>query len=275
MRFGAAIFVTSYSIAPTLLGPALEERGFESLWAPEHSHIPSARTSPWPQGGQLPDKYADVADPFVVLAMAGAATRRLNLATGICLVPQRDAIQLAKETASLDALTGGRFLFGIGGGWNAEEMADHGVDFRDRFAVMREKVEAIRTIWREEEGAYSGTHVAFGPMRARPKPVRPEGPPVLVGGEFPYGARRALRYGDGWVPHAKRPTYDLLDKLPAFRGMEARAGRSVPVTVFGCEGDPAVLDAYRGAGVDRVVFNLPSEGADTVLPMLDRLAELL
>ena len=274
MKFGAAMFVTSYSIAPTELGPALEERGFESLWAPEHSHIPSARTSPWPQGGPLPDKYVDVADPFVVLAMAGAVTRTLRLATGICLVPQRDVIQLAKETASLDAFTGGRFLFGIGGGWNAEEMAGHGVDFRHRFAVMREKVEAIRTIWREEESAYSGSHVAFGPMRARPKPPHPEGPPVLVGGEFPHGARRALRYGDGWVPHAKRPTYDLLEKLPAFRGMEAQAGRSVPVTVFGSEADPAVLDAYREAGVDRVVFNLPSGEAGKVLPMLDRLAEL-
>ena len=272
MLFGAAMFVTDYSMRPQALARALEERGFESFWAPEHSHIPVDRTSPWPQGGPLPEKYVDVADPFVVLSMAAAATTRLKVATGICLAAQRDPIQLAKETASLDALCEGRFLFGVGGGWNREEMANHGTAFEERFGVLRERIAAIRAIWGEEEAAFSGRHVSFPPMRARPKPAQPGGPPVLVGGEFPHGARRALAWGDGWVPHAERPTYHLLDKLAAFRAMEAEAGRSVPITVFGAKDDPGRLDAWREAGVERVVFNLPSAGADEVLPLLDRWA---
>ena len=272
MLFGAAMFVTDYSMRPAALARALEERGFESFWAPEHSHIPVDRASPWPQGGPLPEKYVDVADPFVVLSMAAAATERLKVATGICLAAQRDPIQLAKETASLDALSEGRFLFGVGGGWNREEMADHGTAFEERFSVLRERIAAIRAIWNEEEAAFSGRHLSFAPMRSRPKPAQPGGPPVLVGGEFPHGARRALAWGDGWVPHAERPTYRLLDRLPEFRAMEAEAGRSVPVTVFGAEDDPARLDAWREAGIERVVFNLPSAGADEVLPLLDRWA---
>ena len=275
MLFGAAMFVTDYSMRPAPLARALEERGFESFWAPEHSHIPVARASPWPQGGALPEKYVDVADPFVVLSMAAAATERLKLATGICLAAQRDPIQLAKETASLDALSEGRFLFGVGGGWNREEMANHGTMFEERFRILRERIAAIRAIWSEEEASWSGRHLTFLPMRSRPKPAQPNGPPVLVGGEFPYGARRALAWGDGWVPHALRPTYHLLDKLPEFRAMAAEAGRSVPITVFGAEADPAGLDVWREAGIERVVFNLPSAGADEVLPLLDRWAALL
>ncbi len=275
MLFGAAMFVTDYSMHPAALARALEERGFESFWAPEHSHIPVERASPWPQGGPLPEKYVDVADPFVTLSMAAAVTERLRLATGICLAAQRDPIQLAKETASLDALSGGRFLFGVGGGWNREEMADHGTAFEDRFSILRERLAAIRAVWTEEEAAFSGRHVSFPPMRSRPKPAQAGGPPVLVGGEFPYGARRALEWGDGWAPHAYRPTYHLLDKLPAFRAMEAEAGRSVPISVFGVRDDPAELEAWQEAGAERVIFNLPSAGADAVLPLLDRWAALL
>ena len=272
MLFGAAMFVTDYSMRPAALARALEERGFESFWAPEHSHIPVDRASPWPQGGPLPEKYVDVADPFVVLSMAAAATERLKVATGICLAAQRDPIQLAKETASLDALSGGRFLFGVGGGWNREEMADHGTAFEERFSVLRERIAAIRRVWNEDEAAFSGRHLSFSPMRSRPKPAQPGGPPVLVGGEFPHGARRALAWGDGWVPHAERPAYRLLDRLPEFRAMEAEAGRFVPITVFGADDDPARLDAWREAGIERIVFNLPSAGADEVLPLLDRWA---
>ncbi len=228
MDFGAAIFFTDYSMGPAELGRALEERGFESVWAPEHSHIPLSRTSPFPQGGDLPKKYYDVMDPFVTLAAAAAATTRLRVATGVCLVVQRDPIQTAKQVASLDQVSGGRFLLGIGAGWNAEEMADHGTDFTSRFEVMRERVEAMRLIWTKSKPEYHGKFVEFPPMMTWPKPVQKPHPPVLVGGAFPYGARRAIAYGDGWVPHARRPAYgDVLGKLPEFRAMCA-GGRARP-----------------------------------------------
>src|SRR5262245_32019356 len=164
MDFGAAIFFTDYSMGPVELGRALEERGFESLWLPEHSHIPLSRHSPFPQGGELPKKYYDVMDPFVLLGAAAAVTMRLKLATGICLVPQRDAIQTAKAVASIDQLCKGRFLFGVGAGWNAEEMADHGSDFRHRSKILRERIEAMRVIWTEAKAHYHGEFVSFGPM---------------------------------------------------------------------------------------------------------------
>jgi probable F420-dependent oxidoreductase len=279
MEFGAAIFFTDYSLGPGELGRALEERGFESLWAPEHSHIPLSRRSPFPQGGDLPKKYYDVMDPFVTLAAAAAVTTRLNVATGICLVVQRDPIQTAKAVATLDQISGGRFLFGIGAGWNAEEMADHGTEFASRFAVMRERVEAMRAIWTRSKPEYDGAFVKFPPMMAWPKPVQKPHPPVIVGGAFPYGAKRALAYGDGWVPHARRPAYgDILGLLPQFRAMAAEAGRppeAVPVTIFGVAEDRDLIERYQDAGVARVVFNLPAAQADEVLPILDRCAALM
>src|ERR1700731_2066626 len=205
MDFGAAIFFTDYSMGPAALGRALEERGFESLWAPEHSHIPLSRASAFPQGGDLPKKYYDVMDPFVTLAAAAAATSRLRVATGICLVVQRDPIQTAKAVASLDQVSGGRFLFGIGAGWNAEEMADHGTEFKSRCEVGRGGVGAMGLIWTNPNPGYAGQFVGFPPMMTWPKPVQKPHPPVLVGGAFPYGARRALAYGNGWMPHRTPP----------------------------------------------------------------------
>ena len=205
MHVGVAMFCTDYAIAPTELARALEERGFESLWLPEHSHIPLSRLSPYPAGGELPKKYYDVMDPFVVLGAAAAVTTRLKIATGICLVPQRDPIQTAKSVASVDQISKGRFLFGVGAGWNADEMADHGTDFKSRNKVMRERIEAMRAIWTQTKPEYHGEFVEFGPMMTWPKPVQKPHPPVLVGGGLPYGARRALAYGDGWMPHARRP----------------------------------------------------------------------
>jgi probable F420-dependent oxidoreductase len=197
MDFGGAIFFTDYSIGPAALGRALEERGFESLWAPEHSHIPLSRASAVPTGGDLPKKYYDVMDPFVTLAAAAAATSTLRVATGVCLVVQRDPIQTAKAVASLDQVSGGRFLFGIGAGWNAEEMADHGTAFASRVRVMRERVEAMKAIWTKSKPEYAGELVKFPPMMTWPKPQQKPHPPVIVGGAFPYGARRAIAYGDG------------------------------------------------------------------------------
>src|SRR5256885_11569643 len=172
MDFGAAIFFTDYSMGPAALGRALEERGFESLWAPEHSHIPLSRQSPFPSGGELPKKYYDVMDPFVTLAAAAAATTTLKVATGICLVVQRDPIQTAKAVASLDQVSGGRFLFGVGAGWNAEEMADHGTAFKTRFKLMRERIAAMKEIWTKSEAEDHGDFVDFPPMKTWPKPIQ-------------------------------------------------------------------------------------------------------
>ncbi len=279
MDAGAAIFFTDYSMGPAELGLALEERGFESLWAPEHSHIPLSRRSPFPQGGDLPKKYYDVMDPFVTLAAVAAVTTRLRVATGICLVAQRDPIQTAKQVASLDQVSGGRFVFGIGAGWNAEEMADHGTEFKSRFEVMRERVQAMRAIWTTSKPEYHGTFVDFPPMMTWPKPVQKPHPPLVVGGAFPHGARRAIAYGDGWVPHARRPAYgEVLPFLAEFRRMAAEAGRppeALPVTVFGVAEDADTVRRHRDAGVARVIFNLPPAKADEVLPILDRCAALM
>ena len=278
MNLGVAIFFTDYSMGPAELGRALEERGLGSLWAPEHSHIPLSRRSPFPQGGDLPKKYYDVMDPFVTLAAAAAVTTRLQVATGICLVVQRDPIQTAKQVASLDQVSGGRFLFGIGAGWNAEEMADHGTEFKSRFAVMRERVEAMKAIWTKSKPEYHGTHVEFPPMMTWPKPVQKPHPPVIVGGSFPYGARRAIAYGDGWVPHVRRPEYgEVLGFLPEFRKMAMEAGRdpaTLPITVWGTPDDATNVKRYQDEGAARFVFSLPSAKADEILPVLDRLAGL-
>jgi len=279
MDFGAAMFFTDYSMGPGEFAQALESRGFESVWAPEHSHIPSARTTPFPQGGPLPQKYYDAMDPFVTLSAAATATKTLRLGTGVCLVAQRDPIQTAKLVASLDQVSAGRFLFGIGGGWNAEEMADHGTAFRARFKLMRERVEAMRAIWTEEEPEYHGELVDFPKMRTWPKPVQKPHPPVIIGGAFPHAARRAVRYGDGWVPHAARPHYpDVTEFLPQFRQMAAEAGRrpdAVPVTVFGVSDDLDRLKRYRERGIARVVVSLSSAKAEEILPILDRWADLI
>ncbi len=279
MDFGAAMFFTDYSMTPGELGQALEARGFESLWAPEHSHIPSSRLSPPASGGELGRQYYDVMDPFVTLTAAAMATKTLKLATGVCLVIQRDTIQTAKLVATIDQVSKGRFLFGVGGGWNQEEMADHGTVFKTRFKRMREQVEAMKAIWTEDEPEYHGDIVDFPKMRSWPKPVQKPHPPVIVGGAFPHSARRALRYGDGWVPNASRPSYaDVTEFLPRFAQMAAETGRdpkSVPVTIFGAAADADRLQRYRDQGIARVVVMLPAEKAGTVLPTLDRWAELI
>jgi probable F420-dependent oxidoreductase len=255
----------------------VEDRGFESVWAPEHSHIPLSRQSPFPTGGELPKKYADCMDPFVSLSVAAAVTKNLLLGTGVCLVVQRDPIQTAKLVASIDQVSDGRFLFGIGGGWNAEEMADHGTtDFKGRWKLVRERVEAMKAIWTQDRPEYHGDLVDFPPMLAYPKPARKPHPPVIVGGAFPYGARRAIAYGDGWVPHGSRPQYgDVSAFLPEFRKMTAEAGREhLPVTMFGVPPDADRLKHYRDIGVDRLVISLDSAGPEKILPELDKWAGL-
>jgi probable F420-dependent oxidoreductase len=279
MDFGASMFFTEYSMSPGELGQALEARGFESVWAPEHSHIPSSRISQPASGGPLGRQYYDVMDPFVTLTAAAMATKSLKVATGVCLVIQRDTIQTAKLVASLDRVSGGRFLFGIGGGWNQEEMADHGTQFKTRFKKMREQIEAMRAIWTEAEPEYHGDIVNFPKMKSWPKPVQKPHPPVIVGGAFPYSARRAVRYGNGWVPNASRPQYaDVTEFLPQYRQMAMDAGRSpadLPVTIFGAPEDLDRLKRHRDLGIARAVVSLPSADAKEVLPALDRWAELI
>jgi probable F420-dependent oxidoreductase len=278
MDFGAFMFHTDYSMPIVDLAQACEARGFESLWAPEHSHIPLTRKSPWPGGAELPKMYYDAMDPFVILAAAAAATKKLKLGTGVCLVVQRDTIQTAKLAASLDQVSGGRFLFGIGGGWNQDEMEDHGTVYATRFKRMREQVEAMREIWTASKPEYHGEIVDFPPMMAWPKPVQ-QPLPIIVGGAFPHAARRAVRYGNGWIPIAGRAVYGNFDDyFPAYKQMLAEAGRSladVPITMFGAAEDYDLLMRYRDLGVARVIAGLAPEGADTTLPALDRWAALI
>ena len=275
MNFGIATFPTEYSIAPTDLAVGLEERSFESMWVAEHSHIPASRKSPWPGGAELPRMYYDVMDPFVILSAAAAVTKQLKLATGICLIVQRDPFQTAKQIASLDQISNGRFLFGIGGGWNAEEIADHGTAFETRFRLMRERIEAMKAIWSESHAEYHGKFVDFEPVMTWPKPVQKPHPPIHVGGAFPGAVRRAIRYGDGWMPIHGRDS--IIDQLPALREMAIEAGRDpadIEITIYGCPAQPELIESYREAGVHRLVFGLPPEERGATLSRLDRMREL-
>src|SRR5205823_1604778 len=257
MEFGASIFFTDYSITPAELAQALEELGFDSVWAAEHSHIPVPRKTRADQ--DLGKRYYDVMDPFVTLTAVACATKRLKLATGICLVIQRDTIQTAKLVASIDQVSGGRFLFGIGGGWNAEEIENHGTEFTTRFKLMREQIEAMKEIWTKDKPEYHGDLVDFATMMTWPKPVQKPYPPIIVGGAFPWAARRAIRYGDGWYPNASSGDPD--DYLPRFRRMAEEAGRdpkSLSITLGGAPEDPDRLKRFRDLGVSRVNISLPA-----------------
>jgi probable F420-dependent oxidoreductase len=274
MEYGASIFFTDYSITPAALAVAMEERGFDSLWAAEHSHIPVPRKTPAPGGGELAKRYYDVMDPFVTLTAAAAVTTKLKLGTGVCLVIQRDTIQTAKLVASIDQVSGGRFLFGIGGGWNAEEIENHGTRFEERMKKMREQIAAMKEIWTKSTAEYHGDLVSFPPMMAWPKPVQKPHPPVILGGAFPWAARRAVRYGDGWYPNASSGNPD--EYLPKFREMAREAGRDpLPVTLGGAPEDVDRLKHFRDMGVVRVNFPLLSETADEIVPRLDRIAALM
>jgi probable F420-dependent oxidoreductase len=275
MKFGGAMFFTDYSMTAAELAAALEERGFESVWAPEHSHIPLSRKSPYPGGGDLPKEYYDAMDPFVVLAAASQATKTIKLGTGVLLVQQRDAIQTAKLVVSIDQVSQGRFLFGVGGGWNQDEMENHGTIYTSRFKRMRESIEAMKEIWTKEHAEYHGQFVNFDPMVARPKPVTKPHPPIHVGGAFPQGARRAIRYGDGWIPVART---DLSEIVPKFRQMALDAGRdpkSIEITLFGLAANVDQLKRFAEIGVARVVPMFPPQKAKTVLPIIDRWTKLM
>jgi probable F420-dependent oxidoreductase len=273
VHYGLCTFPTDYSIPPADLARAAEERGFESLWVAEHSHIPASRRTPFPGGGELPKIYYDVMDPFVALASAASVTSRIKLATGVCLLIQRDPIQTAKMVASLDQLSRGRFLFGVGAGWNAEEMEHHGTPFARRGQALREKIEAMQKLWTEKQAEYHGELVDFGPSFAWPKPVQKPWPPIHVGGGWPIGARRAVRFGDGWIPVGMPDV--AAAKLPELRRMAEEAGRDasrLEVSIYSAPTEAAALARLRDAGIARAVFFVPSEPAGNVLPLLDRLA---
>jgi probable F420-dependent oxidoreductase len=278
MHLGVAMFFTDYSMTPQELARAAEERGFDSVWSPEHSHIPLSRKSAFPSGGDLPKKYYDAMDPFVALMAAAAVTKTIKVGTGICLIAQRDPIQTAKLVSSIDQLSGGRFLFGVGNGWNRDEMENHGTVFETRHKLARERIEAMKAIWTKSKAEYHGELVKFDPMMTWPKPVQKPHPPIFVGGAFPYGARRALRYGDGWMPHRSRPKYpNVRELLPEFRKMAAEAKRdlaTVSVTIWGAKEDEDMLKHDRDEGVVRVIVSLESAKSDVILPELDRWAKL-
>src|ERR1700751_5606635 len=276
MEFGASIFFPDYSISPTDLAVAMEERGLDALWAAEHSHIPVPRRTPAPGGGELPKRYYDVMDPFVTLSAAAAVTKRLKLGTGVCLGIQRDTIQTAKLVASLDQVSNGRFLFGIGGGWNAEEIENHGTEFTSRFKKMREQIEAMKEVWTKPTAEYHGELVDFSPMMTWPKPVQKPHPPVILGGAFPWAARRAVRYGDGWYPNAS--SGNPHEYMPRFRQMAEEAGRdpkSLPGTLGGAPADADRLKRYRDLGAVRAVVTLEAGKTEEVMPVLDNWAALI
>jgi len=277
MHIGVLMFPTDYSVRPDELARAAETRGFESLWFPEHTHIPVSRRSPWPGGPTLPKEYWHTHDLFVALATAAAVTTRLKVGSGICLLVERDPIITAKEVASVDFLSRGRMLFGIGGGWNAEEMEDHGTDFRTRWKVLRERVLAMKRIWTEEEASFEGELVRFPPLWSWPKPAQKPHPPVLLGGHGPRALRRVVDYCDGWLPISVRAG-DIaagIAELRRLAGEKGRDPRTISVSVYGAPMDRAALAGFRDAGVERAILPLPSADADTVMPLLDRGAELV
>jgi probable F420-dependent oxidoreductase len=277
MQIGVTMFATDYAIPIDELARESEARGFESLWVPEHTHIPTSRRTPWPGGGELPQEYSHLYDPFISLMLAAAVTKTLKLGTGICLIIERDTITTAKEVASLDRLSGGRFLFGIGGGWNVEEMEHHGTEFKTRFKKMGEQVRAMKEIWTKEVAEFHGEHVNFEPIWSWPKPAQQPHPPVLLGGESSYTLQRVVDYCEGWFPRSRNP--ELVTKgMAELKERAAKAGRdlqTISVSVFGAPGDQKLLDTYREIGATRTILRLPSEGRDKILPMLDQHAKFL
>jgi probable F420-dependent oxidoreductase len=269
MRFGIATFITDEGIRPDVLGRALEERGFSSLFIAEHSHIPVDRESPYPGGGELPRKYYRTLDPFVALTSAAVVTSRLVLGTGIVLLPQRDLIHTANEVASLDVVSGGRVAFGVGVGWNREEMRNHGTDPATRGALMDEQLAALIQIWTAEKAEFHGEHVDFDPIYLWPKPVQQPHPPIYIGGESPAALRRLATFGGGWLPRMHTPPKEI---ARVRRWLTDQGRDDVRFTVFGADTDERRLAGFAEAGVDEVTLTLETLPEDDTLRSLDALA---
>lgn len=281
--FGVFIFATDYSIGPVDFSLAAEARGFESVFLPEHTHIPASRVTPWPGGADLPREYWHTHDPFIALGAAAAVTKTIKLGTGISLVTERDPIVLAKEAATLDFLSDGRLLMGVGAGWNVEEMSNHGTDFSARWAILRERIKAIRTIWTEEEAEYHGQYVDFDSIWSYPKPKQQGGPKILIGASSKWTPSRIAEYGDGWFPiyqnQARAQSQgsldyrDFIDRVRQEWKLAERSG-DPDLTVFGVGPKPDIVKELVEIGFNRIVFGLPSGAADEVLPLLDRYAAI-
>jgi probable F420-dependent oxidoreductase len=277
MKYGVAIFPTDYAMRPDEVARAAEQRGFESIFFPEHTHIPTSRRSPYARGGELPPEYFHTVDLFVSMTAAAVATTRIKLASGICLVIEHDPILLAKEVASVDLISKGRVIFGIGGGWNAEEMENHGTVFKSRWKLLRERIESMKQIWANDNASYQGEMVKFDPIWSWPKPVQKPHPPILLGSHGPRALQRVVRYCDGWLPNAMRGG-DLAKEVTELRRVAEQNGRdpkTISVTVFAAPTDKRALDSYQEFGAERAVFFLPPAGADKVLPVLDQQAKLI
>jgi probable F420-dependent oxidoreductase len=275
MEIGLAQFSTDYTIEPARLGRLAEERGFESLLLTEHTHIPVSRETPYPGGGELPPEYSHCNDPFIALGMIAAGTERLKIGTGICLVVERDPIITAKEVATLDHLSGGRMLFGVGAGWNREEMRNHGTDPNRRFSVMRERIEAMKAIWTQDEAEYHGRFVDFDPIWAWPKPAQKPHPPVLVGGRGEKVIDRVIALGDEWMPNRIDDPEALGRRIAELQRRATEAGRGrIPVTVFGAKPEAEFVERLGAVGVGRCTFYVRPEEPGEVERQLDELANL-
>jgi probable F420-dependent oxidoreductase len=274
MKFGVTVFLTDYSIDPASLAREVEDRGFHSIWTPEHTHIPASRKTPPPMGEPLPKQYYHCLDPFVALSYAAAATTTLRIGTGICLVAQHDPIVLAKTIATLDLLSGGRFDFGVGFGWNQDEMEHHGVPFTKRREVVRDRVKAIESLWTNEQGSYDGEFTSFSPSFSWPKPMQKPRPPTYIGGG---GGPRLLahvaEWADGWIPIGGR---GIKAKLPQLQAEYERVGRdpaSIKIIPFGSLPDQGKLEYFATLGIEEIVLGVDPGGPDIVLPILDRYAK--
>ncbi|MGH2929614.1 MAG: LLM class F420-dependent oxidoreductase, partial [Solirubrobacteraceae bacterium] len=238
----------------------------------EHSHIPVSRLTPYPGGSELPEWYKRTWDPFIALTLAASVTTRIRVGTGVCLLIQRDPIHTAKQVASLDQASNGRFLFGVGGGWNRDEMEDHGTDFGSRWKRLREEVEAMRALWTEEEASYHGDLVRFDATWAWPKPVQKPYPPVLLGGNGPRTLQRVVRYADGWLPNGR----GYLERIPELQSLAEAAGRRpIPVSAYPPQATPEIVERHREAGVERLIWYVPPTGRDAALARLEELTLLI
>jgi probable F420-dependent oxidoreductase len=276
MEIGLSIFPTTASIHPVRLAKEAEARGFESLFFIEHTHIPASRKTPYPLGGDLPSIYWQAYDPFVALAQAAAVTTQLRVGTGICLVPEHHPLALAKTVASLDALSNGRFLFGIGAGWNAEELENHGVRFEDRWAVTRESILAMKEVWTKKDAAFHGKHVGFDAVWSEPKPVQKPHPPILIGASSKFAIERVAEYADGWMPIMG--SCDMKERLAQLAKACAKRGRDakkLDISVFAAPAAPGELDKLAKLGVRRVILPLPTQEESKLLAILDGYAPLI
>jgi len=277
MKIGLYLVLTDASMPVTDLARAVEERGFDSIWVPEHSHIPTTGSTPYPGRGPVTRDFARTLDPFVTLAAAASVTSRIKLGTGICLLIQRDTINTAKTVATLDHLSGGRVSFGVGGGWNKPEMENHGCEYTTRFQRLEEQLQALKIIWTEDEAQFHGDYVNFDPMWCWPKPVSRPHPPIFIGGETDHTLKRIVKYGDGWLPRVRDPEMVLagIGKLRAFARAAGRNENSISISAFGLPAKDEAIAPFRDAGVERAILALAPGTADDMLRRLDRYAELI